>query len=178
MNKAVFLDRDGTLIKDIPYLDDPTKVELLEGVGAGLKRLQTREFKLIIISNQSGIGRKLFNYTQLQLINLKLEELLYDNYEVLINDIYYCIHTPDDNCICRKPKTFLFEQAIKEYFIDVSQSFTIGDKISDTDAGKKVGTKTILLPIAGDNINKPSYHPNPDYVAYNFTNAVNWILNR
>lgn len=177
MNKAIFLDRDGTIIKKFPYLNDENKVELLEGVGEGLKRLQSAGFKLIIISNQSGVGRNLISFSQLNKVTGKLRQMLLDQH-VTIDDIYYCHHIPEDICCCRKPKTLMFEEAIKNMNIDVKQSYTIGDRYSDTNAGKMVKTNTILLCNDKNKIDTSKYSCNfrPNHIAVNFINAVDWIL--
>ena len=177
MNKAIFLDRDGTLIEEVPYLKDPSKVKLKDEVCSGLRRLQSYGFKLIIISNQSGIDRKIFTDAELIQVTNKLLYMLYEQH-ITIDDVYYCPHHPDEKCLCRKPDIELFERAIKDHTIIAKKSYMIGDNFTDTDAGKRIKTKTILL------LDHPkklfeipeSYSYIPDYIAYGFKDATNWIL--
>ena len=129
-NKAVFVDRDGTINVDVHYLGDPDDFEMYPGVGEGVKRLQEKGFKIIVITNQSGIARGYF--TEKQLLNIhEIMKKEFQKFNVILDGIYYCPHHPDDNCNCRKPNTGLFEKAIKEHNIDVKKSYMIGDKILD-----------------------------------------------
>ncbi|MEO2067929.1 MAG: HAD family hydrolase [Desulfurobacteriaceae bacterium] len=130
MKKAIFLDRDNTLIKDDGYIHEPEKVELLEGVPEGLKLLKEKGYLLIVVSNQSGIGRGYFEEKDFHAVNRRLQELL-KPYHVQIDDFFFCPHHPNDNCNCRKPKTGMVEKAVKKWNIDLSKSFVIGDKEID-----------------------------------------------
>ncbi len=142
--KAIFLDRDGTIIKDLGYVYQKEKLEFLELTIEGLKKIQNLGYKLIIITNQSGVGRGYFNLTEMEQFNNFLLEKLKDK-DVLISAIYTCPHHPDDNCLCRKPKTLLVEKAVKDFQIDTSQSFFIGDDEKDILCGKNSGCKTVWL---------------------------------
>ena len=179
-NKAVFVDRDGTINVDGPYLADPDKFEMYPGVGEGIKKLKENGFKIIVITNQSGIARGYFTEDDLAKVHDKMKKE-FQKFNVELDGIYYCPHHPDGNCNCRKPKTELFEKAIKEHDIDVKKSYTVGDKIQDVEAGKKIGVKTILIPVSNTSEeivglkNRVEY--SPDYIADDFANAVEWILN-
>jgi len=140
MNKAVFLDRDGTVIYDRNYLSDPALVELLPGVVEGLKLFKENGFLLIIVSNQSGIARGYFTENELTAVNAKLEDLLKKEGAALDAN-YYCIHSPDDMCDCRKPAIGMALRAKKEFDIDLSASFMIGDKLSDIQFGNNFGAR-------------------------------------
>lgn len=137
MNKAIFLDRDGTINVEKHYLYKIEDFEFLPGAIAALKKLQDAGFLLIIITNQSGIARGYYSQEDfLKLNKWMLEEL--KRHDVIISDVYYCPHLPDarikkyrKTCECRKPKLGLFEQAVIEYNIDLSHSFAIGDKLRD-----------------------------------------------
>ncbi len=178
-NKAVFIDRDGTINVDVHYLDDPNKFEMYPGVGEGVKKLKDSGFKIIVVTNQSGIARGYFTELQLSKIHEKMEKE-FQRSDVILDGIYYCPHHPDDNCNCRKPKTGLFEKAIKEHNIDVIESYMLGDKILDIDSGKKIGVRTILIPephIREECLSKKNEcEHNPDYVADDFLDAVEWIF--
>ncbi len=137
MNKAVFLDRDGTIIKDKKYSFDPHSIEFLEGVIPSLRKLQNSGYLLIIITNQSGIARGLFSEAELQVFNDTLINILKEN-GVFITATYYCPHHPRGvvpqytvKCSCRKPGVELFIKATREHNIDLSNSYAIGDNLRD-----------------------------------------------
>jgi D,D-heptose 1,7-bisphosphate phosphatase len=177
--KAVFVDRDGTINIDGPYLSDPEKFQMYPGVGEGAKILKDHGFKIIIITNQSGIGRGYFTENDLVKIHEKMRQV-FRKYQVDIDGIYYCPHHPNANCECRKPKTKLFEKAVQEHHIDVKKSYMIGDTIQDIEAGKKIGVKTILIPVINvideKIVLKKIEGCKPDYIAINFLKAVDWML--
>lgn len=128
--KAAFLDRDGTLIRDVPYIRDPEQVRLLPGVTAALRNLIQNDYLLIVVTNQSGIGRWLLTKAQYTAVHRRMLDLL-GAHGVYITAAYYCPHTPDAGCACRKPGTAMFERAAREFDIDLSQSIMFGDKESD-----------------------------------------------
>lgn len=143
MNKVVFLDRDGTINEDYGYVFEIEKFKFIEGVIEGLKILSNLGYKLIVITNQSGIARgyyteedakKVFNYMK--------EELLKEG--IVIEKVYYCPHI-GDNCNCRKPKLELFYKAQKEFDIDFNESYAIGDKIRDLAICEKENIRGFLL---------------------------------
>lgn len=140
----MLLDRDGTIIRECHYLSDPKLVELLPGAAEGLRRMQEIGLSLIAVTNQSGIGRGFFDEVRLEEIHQRLRELL-ARAGVYLEDIYFCPHTPADECHCRKPRTGLVEQAAKKYGFNPRESFAIGDKPCDIELGQRVGAKTILV---------------------------------
>ncbi len=144
MRKAVFLDRDNTLIKDDGYIHEPEKVELLPTVPEGLKLLKKADYLLIVVSNQSGIGRGYFKEKDFHAVNERLQELL-KPHGVQIDDFFFCPHRPDENCNCRKPKTGMVEEAAKKWNIDLSESFVIGDKEIDVMLAFNAGCKRGIL---------------------------------
>lgn len=139
---AVFLDRDGTLMRDVDYCGDPQDVDLLPGVAEALRHLKTRGYKLIVITNQSGIGRGYFNDEQYRAVEAELAQRIGDG---VIDATYYCPHLPDAGCKCRKPSPEMIFQAAREHDVDLTRSFFIGDKRSDLDCGRNAGVKTILV---------------------------------
>lgn len=150
MYKALFLDKDGTLIRNIPYNTDPDKVELTDGVGPALRSVMQLGFKLIVISNQSGIARGFFAESALEPVRRKIAFLL-AGYGVRIDGFYYCPHyllgtvaVYSHPCACRKPAAGLFFRAAREQGIDLSRSFTVGDILDDMEAGHQANTTTIL----------------------------------
>ncbi len=146
MNKAVFLDRDGVLNRERnDYTFRMEDFEILPDVAKALKLLQKAGYLLIIISNQSGIGRGLFKIEDTEkLHNYLLKELKKE--KIKIEEIYYCVHHPETgSCLCRKPDSLHVEKALARFNIDPMLSYFIGDKERDVLAGEKVGVKGILI---------------------------------
>ena len=171
-NKAVFLDRDGTIARDVPYCQKPEDFEFLPAVPEAIRLLNANSFKVVVITNQSGIARGYFTEETLAQIHDKMEHEL-NKHGAKVDAIYYCPHHPDDSCGCRKPKTALFLRAAKELDINLSRSFVVGDMQMDIDAGKALGCKTVLVttgPQGGSNAIDP-----PDYTADTLPEAVQWI---
>lgn len=137
MNRAAFLDRDGTLIVDAAYPKDPARVELLPGAAEALRELQ-RSFLLVIVSNQSGIARGLIAPGEARAVHERVIEL-FDRAGVRFADAYYCPHGPADGCRCRKPAPGMIADAAAAHGIDLARSIVIGDKASDVEAGRAAG---------------------------------------
>jgi histidinol-phosphate phosphatase family protein len=138
------LDRDGTIIRERCYLSKPDELELLPGAVPGLQKLSGLELGLVILTNQSGVGRKYFDENQLALIHDRLSEMLRAN-DIQIDGIYYCPHVPEDGCDCRKPKAGLLKLAANDLDFEPHASFVVGDKPCDIDLGKAVGATTFLV---------------------------------
>jgi len=150
-NKAVLLDRDGVINKKIKddYVKSWKEFVFLPGVKEAIKLLNQAQFKIIVITNQAGVGKGVVEESQLQQIHQQMLNEL-KAYGAYIDGIYYCPHRPEDNCNCRKPKTGMLEQAGKDFKIDFKNSWMIGDEAKDIEAGKKVGCKTYqVLPNKG-----------------------------
>ena len=139
---ALFLDRDGTLIVDVGYPRDPDGVTLVEGAADALRALQ-RDFALVIISNQSGIGRGIIRDYEAAAVHERVIER-FQAAGVTFAGAYYCPHAPQDHCRCRKPAPGLIEDAVRELDLDLSRSFMIGDKPSDLDAGRSAGCRYLV----------------------------------
>jgi len=141
-NKVLFLDRDGTLIRKFPYLCDPNKVFIEPGAIEALSIAQDRGFELVIVTNQSAIGRGLCARTEVEEINSKVESILHES-GIVIRETLMCPHTPIDDCACRKPKIGLVEKYLTS---DKSKPFfaMIGDQISDMEFGINIGALCIL----------------------------------
>lgn len=139
---ALFLDRDGTLIVDVGYPRDPGAVELIDGAADALRALQ-RDYALVIISNQSGIGRGLIREAEARAVHERVIER-FQAAGVTFAGTYYCPHTPDDHCRCRKPAAGLIEDAARELALDVGRSIMIGDKPSDLEAGRAGGCRYVV----------------------------------
>lgn len=141
---AVFLDRDGTINRDVHHLSDPAQLELLPGAAAGLRRLCKHGHPLVIVSNQSPIGRGWFDEARLREINARLAEMLVAE-GVVIAGWYWCPHVPEAGCTCRKPAPGLFFRARDELGVILKGSWMVGDRLSDMQAGRGAGTRTILV---------------------------------
>jgi D-glycero-D-manno-heptose 1,7-bisphosphate phosphatase len=142
--RFVLLDRDGTINVERNYLATPAGVELLPGAAEGLRAMRALGLGLVVITNQSGIGRGLFDLETLQAIHARLDALLADA-GVRLDGTYWCPHVPDDGCECRKPKPGLVLQAARELGFDPARAFVVGDKRVDIELGRGVGATTILV---------------------------------
>lgn len=143
-NPIVFLDRDGTLIRNVPFLNTPARVELLPGVGDGLRELQDQGFRLVIVTNQQGLGLGYFDYDQFVQINSRMFELL-SPYGVRISRIYFCPHSSAEKCNCRKPGTKLVELALAYFGARAEDCFFVGDSDADMLCSHKAGCRGILV---------------------------------
>ncbi len=143
-SRVVILDRDGTIVIDRGYLDDPAGLEFLPGAAEGLRYLYERGFRLVVITNQSGIGRGRFSVERLQQIHDQFSEMV-RSAGARIEAIYFCPHRPDDGCDCRKPGSALLLQAASELGFDAGDSVVIGDKPSDIEFGRRVNATTMFV---------------------------------
>jgi len=142
--KFVLLDRDGTINEECYYLSDPAQISLIPGAVEGLRQLMALGLGLVVITNQSAIGRGFFDEHRLTWIHKRLCDLL-GAQGVILDGIYFCPHTPEDGCSCRKPRTGLIERAAQELGFDPRESFVIGDKPCDVEMGQQVGATSILV---------------------------------
>jgi len=171
MQPAVFLDRDGVINKEIHFLHEPEKFEFLPEVIDAVKQIQNMHYRIVIVTNQGGIGLGYFTKEDFFKVNSKMLGEFSKN-GINIDKIYFCPHSKSEKCNCRKPKTGMFDRAKKELNIDMKKSFTIGDMNSDIEAGKAAGTKTILVETGHGKSEKKG---NPDKIANNLQNAIAWI---
>jgi histidinol-phosphate phosphatase family protein len=144
MRRFVVLDRDGTIIEECEYLSDPGQIKLIPGAAAALRELQQMGFGLVVITNQSGVGRGFFDQAQLQRIHERLKQLL-EKEGVHLDGLYVCPHKPDDDCFCRKPKLGLMQKASEELGFRIDKSLVVGDKPCDIDMGHLAGAITFLV---------------------------------
>lgn len=149
--KAVFLDRDGTIIREANYLSDPNEVELLDGAAKGIQALSEAGYLIIVTTNQSGVARGYFDEETVHAVNDRMRVMLKDE-GAKVDAVYYCPHhTKGDvehyrkECNCRKPMPGMIEQAIGEHHIDPYQSWVVGDKEADVVFGKNKDCRTVLV---------------------------------
>lgn len=176
MNRFIILDRDGTLnIDEKGYTHKVEDFKFHDGVIEGLNLLKDN-FKFIIITNQSGIGRKYYTKKHMHEFNNHLTNEL-KKHNIEIEKIYFCPHTPKENCNCRKPKTTFINQAKQEFNINLEESFIIGDHDADVGMGKGNGCKTIyLLTGHGKKHLEDTKKLKPNFIANNFLEAAKWII--
>ncbi len=144
MKRALFLDRDGTIIEDRGYMHDPELVQLLPGAADALRTMAQAGWEIVVVSNQSGVGRGLITGDEMAAVQNRFLELLHTA-GVSITASYFCVHRPDENCRCRKPSAFHVEEAAREHGLDLSRSWMIGDRRSDILCGKNAGCRTMWL---------------------------------
>ena len=184
VQRALFLDRDGTINHDPGYIKDPSQIIILPGVSEGIKNLKNNfGFMVIVVSNQAGIAKGIMTSKDVDSINLRVNELL-KNDGTSIDAFYYCPYHPDvdppEKSICRKPSPFMIVQAAAEHEIDLNQSYLIGDKSSDVESGLNAGVKTILLNSDLYEKEISTLHnlgKKPNFVAANFKDACEFIIN-
>ncbi len=174
MNKAVFLDRDGVIVNESNY-NKIEQLELIKGSAEAIKLLNENNLLAIIVTNQAGIAKGYFTENDTMLFNDKLKDEL-EKQDAYIDAIYYCPHHPDLNCKCRKPKSGMLYTAKRKFDIDLTQSFMIGDKITDIEAGDNVGCKTIMVMTGYGKENINIKTNKRYYVAEDLYNAVEFII--
>jgi heptosyltransferase-2 len=176
---TVFLDRDGTLNYNPGYLKVAAELKLLAGVGPALARLKGAGAKLVVVTNQSGVGRGIITLKDLEAIHARLEGIL-EQEGAALDAIYFCPHHPDDGCRCRKPNVGMVERAASELQLNLRRSYLIGDHARDIQLAHRVGAKAILLTPALVDTQALDMlkveRAMPDAVAKSMAEAVDWIL--
>jgi D-glycero-D-manno-heptose 1,7-bisphosphate phosphatase len=169
---VVILDRDGTIVIDRQYLSDPADLEFEPGAAEGLRRLHEHRHRLVVVTNQSGIGRGMFTLERLAEVHARFEAMVTEAGARLAG-IYFCPHAPADGCLCRKPGSQLMLRAAADLGFDPADAVVIGDKMSDIEFGARSGAKTIL--VAGRDRSSARLEPQPDFIAANLLEAADWI---
>ncbi|MBU1043786.1 MAG: HAD family hydrolase [Candidatus Omnitrophica bacterium] len=179
MEKIIFLDRDGVINRGKigGYITCWEEFDFLPGVFSALRKLTEAGFKIIIVSNQQGVGKRLYSTQSLADLTERMLERIKRN-QAKIWSIHYCPHLAEDNCYCRKPKPGLFKQAVAGMMVDFQQTYFIGDTEKDIKAGKQLGLKTILV-LSGNTIKKEevgNFVDRPDFIAQDLEAAVDNIV--
>lgn len=184
-NKAVFLDRDGTLIRERGHIGTIQKVRFIRGAFAALKKLRQHGFKIVIVSNQSGIARGILSQSQVKKVNRYILETL-SLHDIKIDALYYCPHHPEygngsfrKKCNCRKPAPGMAKTAQKKLNLSLRKCYVIGDKLTDVELAQKIKAKGILV-LTGfgkEQWSKAENHTGqPDFLAKNILDAASWIV--
>jgi D-glycero-D-manno-heptose 1,7-bisphosphate phosphatase len=178
---ALFVDRDGTLDPDLHYLKDPDRLELFRGVGRSIALARSRRWLVVCVTNQSGVERGLYTDAEVHAIHARMNDRLARD-GTRIDAFYYCPHAPEHGCRCRKPGTELFERARADLSIDLGSSAIVGDRVLDTEAGRRLGLLTALVRLTGHarevDAEFHERHMVPDIVADSFEGAVLRVLAR
>jgi histidinol-phosphate phosphatase family protein len=172
---AVFLDRDGTLINERGYLNDPARIHFYRSVVPALKILRKAGFRLVVITNQSGIGRGLVTLRQLEQIHRRFRALLKSR-GAAVDAIFFCPHLPDDGCSCRKPRTALPRRAARRFHLDLRRSFVVGDQLRDVEMARNMGGRGILVLTGAGRQNRKAADRQGAAVTPNVLAAAKWIV--
>lgn len=178
MKWAVFLDRDGTINEEVEYLDDPEDLRLIPGAAEAIRLLNQARVPAIVVTNQAGVGRGYFSEARVEAIHQQLTKQL-AAHGARLDAVYYCPHHPDEGCDCRKPNPGMLKRAAQEHGIDLGRSFAVGDKVSDLEAGRRAGCRTVLV-LTGYGAEAQEVFKRgdfqPDFTARDLLEAVRWIL--
>src|SRR5579863_5681647 len=179
LRPAVFLDRDGTIAEEVGYLNHVSRFRILPHVADAIRRLNEAQMPVIVITNQSGVGRGYFPVSLVHTVH----ELMTQQLEAAgahLDAVYYCPHTSADGCDCRKPKTGMLDRAAREHAIDLHRSFVVGDRHGDVEVARRAGASSILVRTGygeGEYLwNASKWQHQPDFVAADLADAVHWIL--
>jgi D,D-heptose 1,7-bisphosphate phosphatase len=183
MRKAIFIDKDGTLISNVPYNADPDKIVLEYGAIEGLRLLQTRGYALIVVSNQAGVAHGYFQEADLQPVVTKIKALL-SAADIRLDGFYYCPHHPAGKieqyaitCDCRKPAPGMILQAAEKLDIFLPESWMIGDILHDVEAGNRAGCQSILINNGNETKWEMNEYSKPAYIAKDLLEAAKLIAN-
>jgi D-glycero-D-manno-heptose 1,7-bisphosphate phosphatase len=181
-NRAVFVDRDGTIIEDSGYISSPQDVQFLPGSIAAIRQLNQAGYKVIVITNQSGVARGFFGEDMLQTVDKSIHKAVLSG-GGHIDAFYYCPHHSEhgvypyrQECACRKPAPGLIKKAAREHQIDLSRSFMIGDHSCDIAAGQQAGVRTVFVTTGHGAKEQHKLQQQPDQIAANLAAAVDWVL--
>ena len=150
--KAVFIDKDGTLVENVPYNTDPARVRLASGAADAVRQLARRRYRIFIVSNQPGIALGFFNREDLEKVERHLRAVL-----PVLEGFYYCAHAPGEGCACRKPACGMLLQAAREHGVELGASWMVGDILDDVEAGRRAGCRRVLI----DNGNETEWRRAP-----------------
>ena len=176
---AVFIDRDGTLIEEVGYLNHVSRLRMFSFAPEAVRKLNQAGLPVIMVTNQSGVARGYFPESLVTEVNALLERQLAAG-GAHLTGVYYCPHGAEDACDCRKPKTGLLERAAKEHGFDLSRSYVVGDRYADVDLARRVKARSVMVR-TGYGEGELQWHAakwpvQPDHVAASLAEAADWIL--
>ena len=186
LKPAVFIDRDGTMTVEGGYINHPSRLQLIRGSADAIRLCNEHGILAILATNQAGVARGYFTEDLIHVVHGKLEKMLAAK-GAKMDAIYYCPHHPREgkrpyraDCDCRKPKPGMIERGCEELPVDRSRSYMVGDKISDSEFGHKMGLRTVMV-MTGYGRGEYEYQrqdwtDTPDYIAKNLKDAVEWII--
>lgn len=179
LRPAVFLDRDGTIAEEVGYLNHPSRLQMFPFAPAAIRKLNDRGLPVIVVTNQSGVGRGYFPESVIHTVHdLMRKQLACAGARV--DAFYYCPHISADQCACRKPQTGMLQQAAKEHAIDLQRSFVVGDRHGDIELAHRAGAGSILVR-TGYGEGEVQWHAakwalQPDFIAADLSSAADWII--
>ena len=179
LHPAVFLDRDGTIAEEVGYLNHASRFRMFPFAAAAIRQLNEAGLPVIVVTNQSGVGRGYFPESLVQTVNELMTHQLAEE-GAKIDAVYYCPHTSAENCACRKPKTGMLERAVREHSIDLQRSFVVGDRYGDVQLARNVHARSVLVR-TGYGEGELAWHAakwpiHPDFVAADLSQAADLIL--
>jgi D-glycero-D-manno-heptose 1,7-bisphosphate phosphatase len=179
LRPAVFLDRDGTITEEVGYLNHTSRFRMFPFVAAAIRRLNEAGLPVIVVTNQSGVGRGYFPESLVHAVNELMTQQLAEK-GAKIDAIYYCPHTSAENCSCRKPRTGMLDRAALEHTLDLQRSFVVGDRYGDMELARNARARSVLVR-TGYGEGELAWHAAkwaspPDFVAEDLTQAADWIL--
>lgn len=164
---AIFVDRDGTLVEEVNFLSNVADLRVFPFVEEALRLLRSAGYLIVVVTNQSGIGRGIFSEADMHAVNREIENRL----PGLLDAFYFCPHRPDDGCRCRKPNTGMIEDAIRDMAIDITNSWMIGDKEIDILAGINAGMRTAMVQTGYGEDHSKQLTRHPDVIAVDLRDA-------
>jgi D-glycero-D-manno-heptose 1,7-bisphosphate phosphatase len=174
---AVFIDKDGTLVENVPYNVDPAQIRVMPGAAEALFRMRQQGYALVVVSNQSGIARGLFREAALRRVQRHLQQML------PLDGFYWCPHHPEGNvarysveCLCRKPRPGMLKRAACDLGIDLAASWLIGDILDDVEAGNRAGARSLLLNNGGETEWRSGLFRTPAGIVHTWNEAADLIL--
>ena len=179
LRAAVFLDRDGTISEEVGYLNHASRFRMFPYVAAAIHRFNEAGLPVIVVTNQSGVGRGYFPESLVHAVNELMAQQLAEK-GAKIDATYYCPHTSAQNCSCRKPRTGMLDRAALEYALDLQRSFVVGDRYADVELARNAGARSVLVR-TGYGEGELTWHAaawpsQPDFVAEDLAQAADWIL--
>jgi D-glycero-D-manno-heptose 1,7-bisphosphate phosphatase len=179
LRPAVFLDRDGTIAEEVGYLNHASRFRMFPFVAAAIQRFNEAGLPVVVVTNQSGVGRGYFPESLVHTVNEMMTKQLTDAH-ARIDAIYYCPHTSSENCNCRKPRTGMLDRAAREHSLDLQRSFVVGDRYGDVELARNARARSVLVR-TGYGEGELTWHAakwpvQPDFVAEDLAQAADWIL--